>query len=87
MSDASIKKANGAARPIKSKRDYTGASTVVEKISNQADRESAAEKRLQSLINEMDKFDSEEDDDPDVSADGSYSGPGRRWSDESSGTD
>ncbi|HEX7811573.1 MAG TPA: hypothetical protein VF460_06660 [Burkholderiales bacterium] len=83
MSDGSTRKLNGAARPIKTRRDYKGAETVVRKISDQADRESAAEKRLQSLIKEMDKFDAVEDEDPDLSSDGGYSGPRRRWSDES----
>lgn len=83
MSAESTKKLNGAARPIKTRRDYKGAATVVRKISDQADRESAAEKRLQSLIKEMDKFDEVEDEDPDLSSDGGYSGPRRRWSDES----
>jgi hypothetical protein len=83
MSAAGTKKLNGAARPIKTRRDYKGAQTVVKKISDQADRESAAEKRLQSLIKEMDRFDSEEDEDPDMSPEGGYSGPRRRWSDDS----
>lgn len=83
MSEANTKKLNGAARPIKTKRDYKGAETVVRKISDQAERESAAEKRLQSLIKEMDKFDAEEDEDADASSEGDYSGPRRRWSDDS----
>jgi hypothetical protein len=83
MSEASTKKLNGAARPIKTRRDYKGAEKVVKKISDQPDRESAAEKRLQSLIKEMDKFDTEEDEDSDLSSEGDYSGPRRRWSDES----
>lgn len=82
MSDGSTRKTNGASRPIKTRRDYKGAETVVRKISGQAERESAAEKRLQSLIKEMDRFDTEEED-SDLSPDGGYSGPLRRWSDES----
>ena len=83
MSVGSGKKANGAARPIKTRRDYKGAATVVKQISDKAERESAAEKRLQSLIKEMERFDSEEDD-GDGSSDAGYSGPRRRWSDDSS---
>jgi len=79
------RKANGAARPIRTRRDYKGAAKIVDNISSQADRESAAEKRLQSLIKEMEKFDGEEDEDSDLSA--GYSGPRRRWSDDSSDTD
>lgn len=80
---AGSRKANGTARPIKTRRDYKGAQTVVKKISDQPDRESAAEKRLQSLIKEMDRFDADEDDDADLSSEGGYSGPRRRWSDDS----
>lgn len=83
MSDGSTKKLNGASRPIKTSRDYKGAETVVKKISGHAERESVAEKRLQSLIKEMDRFDTEEGEDSDLSPDGGYSGPRRRWSDES----
>ena len=83
MSASSTKKLNGAARPIKTRRDYKGAETVVKKISDQANRDSAAEKRLQSLISEMDRFESEDDDDADLSPGGGYSGPRRRWSDDS----
>ncbi len=83
MSDGNTKKLNGAARPIMTSRDYKGAETVVKKISDQAERESAAEKRLQSLIKEMDRFDSEDDGDSDISPEGGYSGPRRRWSDDS----
>ena len=78
------KKANGAVRPIKTRRDYKGAESVVKKISEQAERESAAEKRLQSLIKEMERFDGDGDDDADSSSESGYAGPRRRWSDESS---
>jgi hypothetical protein len=78
------KKATGAVRPIRTRRDYRGAESVVKKISGQADRESAAEKRLQSLIKEMERFDGDGEDDGDASSDGGYAGPRRRWSDESS---
>jgi len=78
------KKVNGRARPIRTKRDYEGASTVVKRLSNQADRDSAAELRLQSLLRQMDEFDDVEDD---LAGDNpeDYSGPRRRWSDSESG--
>ncbi|HEX4986416.1 MAG TPA: hypothetical protein VFV71_10170 [Burkholderiales bacterium] len=75
-------KPNGAARPIKTKKDYTGAASVIEKISGQSERESVAEKRLQSLLKEMEKFDGDGEDDGEMS-DSGYAGPRRRWSDES----
>lgn len=80
------RKVNGRARPIKTKRDYEGASTVVKRLSNQSDRDSAAELRLQSLLRQMDEFDDLEED---ISADSpeDYSGPRRRWSDNGSSDD
>jgi hypothetical protein len=78
------RKVNGRARPIRTKRDYEGASKVIKHLSGQADRDSAAELRLQSLLRQMDEFDDLEDD---VTADDpeDYSGPRRRWSDDGSG--
>jgi len=77
------RKTNGAVRPIRTRRDYKGAESIVKTISGQAERESAAEKRLQSLIKEMERFDGVEDEDADASSDDGYSGPRRRWSDDS----
>jgi hypothetical protein len=77
---------NGPARPIKTKRDYEGASAVVKRLSGQGGRDSAAELRLQSLLHEMDKFDELEDEaSADLAGDDEYSGPRRRWSDDASG--
>ena len=87
MTRGSVNKPNGIARPIKTKKDYSGAASVVEKIADQQDRENAAEKRLQSLLKEMEKFDGDGDDADDESSDGDYAGPRRRWSDESTDTD
>ena len=75
-------------RPIKTKRDYEGASAVVKGISGQKDRDSAAELRLQSLLQELDKFDSQDDDvDEDSPEDYGHPELRRRWSDETSGSD
>lgn len=87
MSAGNSRKSNGAARPIRTRRDYQGAESVVRKISSQAERESAAEKRLQSLLREMEKFDSEDGDDEGLDMDGGYAGPMRRWSDDSPDTE
>jgi hypothetical protein len=86
MTKRKRKRANGYARPVKTKRDYEGVSAVVKRLSSQADRDSAAEERLQSLLRQMDQFDDLEDD---VTADNpeDYSGPRRRWSDNGSGDD
>ena len=79
------KKANGVIRPIKTKRDYEGASSVARRLSGQADRDSAAEMRLKALLKELDRFDEADDDlDSDLSGDYDYSGPRRRWSDDGS---
>lgn len=78
------RKANGVIRPIRNKRDYEGASNVAKRLSSQADRDSAAELRLQALLRELDRFDEAvEDADPDSADDLDYGGPRRRWSDES----
>jgi len=78
-------RANGFARPVKTRRDYESAAAVAKRLSNQSDRDSAAERRLQSLLKELDQYEDLEDeltDDPD---DLSYSGPHRRWTDNGSG--
>jgi hypothetical protein len=82
-----VGKQNGMVRPIKTKKDYSGAASVIEKIAGQPDRETVAEKRLQSLLKEMEKFDDEDDDSADPTSEGGYAGPLRRWSDESTDTD
>lgn len=84
MSRISPAKPNGHARPIKTERDFKGAVTVVRTIVTQPARESAAEKRLQSLIREMEKFDAADDDDaPAIPEEDSDCVPQRRWSDDS----
>ena len=77
------------ARPIKTRRDFEGASAVVKHISGQSGRDSAAELRLQSLLRELDRFDAAEDDaGADSAEDYESAGPRRRWSDdEGSGPD
>ena len=87
MTRGGTSKLNGVARPIKTKKDYSGAESVIKKIAGQPDRETVAEKRLQSLLKEMEKFDGDGDDDDEESSGGGYAGPLRRWSDESGDTD
>jgi hypothetical protein len=88
MTKRGRRRANGRARPIKTKRDYERASTLVKRLSGQTGVDSTAELRLQSLLRELDKFDGPEEDasenDPE---DYDYSGPRRRWSDDASGGD
>jgi len=77
------RKPNGSARPIKTKRDCTGASALVKRLSGQTERDSAAELRLQALLQEMDKFEEiEEDASADSPEEYDYPGPRRRWSDD-----
>ncbi|MGB5081709.1 MAG: hypothetical protein WBO23_13310 [Burkholderiales bacterium] len=79
------KRANGVIRPIKTRRDYEGASSVVKRLSGQAGRDSKAEQRLQALLKELDRFDEEVDDlGADNAGDYEYAGPRRRWSDDGS---
>jgi hypothetical protein len=83
MSRIGPAKPNGHARPIKTERDFKSAVSVVRTIVGQPDRESTAEKRLQSLIREMEKFDAADDDDtPAVPEEDSHGRPQRRWSDD-----
>ncbi len=74
---------NTAARPISTRRDYERVSVVIGRLSDQNDKDSAAELRLQALLREMDKFDAE---DEAASEDSfgvyEYTGPRRRWSDD-----
>jgi hypothetical protein len=77
-------KANGFARPVRTKRDFENVSAVVKRLSNQSDRDSAAERRLQSLLKELDQYDDLEDEVADDESDLRYSGPRRRWSDNGS---
>ena len=77
-------RANGFARPVKTRRDYENASAVAKRLSSQADRDSAAERRLQSLLKELDEYEDLGDEDPDDEEDLRYSGPRRRWTDNGS---
>ena len=75
---------NGVARPIRTKRDYAQAADVVNKLTEQLERESTAELRLQALIHEMERYDDMDDFDydEDFSFEDEYDGPLRRWSDD-----
>lgn len=78
-------RANGLARPIRTKRDFEGARVLVKQMSAKADRVSSAEPRLQSLLKELDRFDDAYDEvDSDLSDEAGWPGPRRRWSDDSS---
>jgi len=75
----------GAARPIKSKRDYVQAAKIVNELTEQLERETAAELRLQALVHEMEQYDDDIgdfDSDEDFSFEDEYDGPMRRWSDD-----
>lgn len=84
MTKRDRKKANGRARPIRTKRDYAGASALAKRLASQAERDSTAELRLQSLLLEMDKYEEieEEDASADLPEEYDHSGPRRRWSDD-----
>ncbi|HYA46793.1 MAG TPA: hypothetical protein VEF92_04500 [Burkholderiales bacterium] len=77
------RRANGRARPIKTKRDYEGASSVAKQLSGRADRDSVAELRLKALLHELDKYEDSEED-AEVPGGEDYLGPRRRWSDDAS---
>jgi hypothetical protein len=77
-------RANGFARPVRTRRDFENASAVAKRLSSQADRDSAAERRLQSLLKELDQYEDLGEEDPDEDEDLRYSGPRRRWTDNGS---
>ena len=77
-------RANGFARPVTTKRDYENAAAVAKRLAKQSDRDSAAERRLQSLLKELERFDELEDEGEDPDEPSSYEGPHRRWSDNGS---
>ena len=81
---AKRKKGNGLARPVKTKRDYEEASAIAKRLSNQSDRDSAAERRLQALLKELENYDELEDEESEDPSDLNYAGPRRRWTDNGS---
>ena len=87
MTPSRANKLSRATRPIKTKKDYSGAASVAETMSRQPDRETSAEERLQALLREMDNFDGDDIDAEDGASVNGYSGPLRRWSDKSIDTD
>ena len=80
--------ARAHARRVKTARDRKRASAIAKKMLKQAKREPAAERRLQALLHEIEKFDREDGvedySDPVEDVDGL---PRRRWSDEASDTE
>ena len=75
--------AKAFARPIKTERDYKGAASVANKIRKQPECEPAAERRLQALIDAMEKFDDQDDDEGSSDAtEDIYGLPRRRWLDD-----
>jgi hypothetical protein len=81
------RKPDGPARPIRTKRDFERAATVAKRLSGEKGLDSTAELRLQSLLRELDKFDSPEEDADEHNPGEDYSGPRRRWSDDASGSE
>lgn len=71
------------ARPIRTARDHKHASTIADRMLKQTRREPDAGRRLQALLEEIEKFDGAEDledpGDPVEDVDGLHR---RRWSDD-----
>ena len=75
-------------RPIKTRRDYEGASALVERMSGEKGKDSAAELRMQALLKELDKYEEpEQEEGEEGSGEYDYSGPRRRWSDDGPGSE
>jgi hypothetical protein len=81
--------AKALARSIKTKRDYHGATSVANKTREQPAQEPESERRLQALLDEIEKFDDMQDEDDNFGDAGedAESLPRRRWSDELSDGD
>ena len=76
--------ARALARPIKTARDHKNASVIASKA-KQAEGEPVAETRLKALLDALDKYDGEdEEDDFNDSAEDLDGLPRRRWSDDAS---
>ena len=70
------------ARAIRTKRDYKAAASIAGKA-KQAEGEPAAERRLQALLSEIDKFDNDTEDELEAdAAEEVESEFRRRWSDD-----
>ena len=78
--------AKSHARPIKTERDHKSAALVADEIrKQQPGHEPDAERRLQALIEAMEKFDDEGGDEDSSDATEDIDGlPRRRWSDDAS---
>jgi hypothetical protein len=84
MTKRNPKRPNGHVRPIRTKRDFDGAAAVVKSLSTRSDRDSLAERRMQALLHELERYDEIEDEaEADSALEEGYPGPRRRWSDES----
>ena len=82
MSPVAKREAKKPARKIKTRRDYAAASGVAKKLAAQSERDNVAEKRLQSLLHELDAFDGSEEEAIEDTDDGVDAGLRRRWSDD-----
>jgi hypothetical protein len=82
MSPVAKRAVKKPARKIKTRRDFTAASAVAKKLAAQGERDNVAEKRLQSLLHELDRFDGSDEEAIEDSDDGVDAGVRRRWSDE-----
>jgi antitoxin component HigA of HigAB toxin-antitoxin module len=78
------KRKQALTRPIRNKRDLEAAMSVTQRLLAQPNRDTAAELRLKALLREMDRYEeTEKTVDEDLSDAADYSGPNRRWSDDS----
>jgi len=77
--------AKARARPIKTQQDYRRALSAAKKTIQESRNESAEESRLQALLDELERFDEDDDDDISPDAAENFDGvPRRRWSDDPS---
>ena len=84
MRRGGINHPNRAAPSIKAKK---AAPAVRKSTSDRPDADTDAEKRLQSLLKEMEKIDQDGEDSEEEYPDADFGGPGQRFSDDTRGTD
>jgi hypothetical protein len=82
------KQTQHSVRPVKTRRHFDGVTVVVKALADKSERDLAAERRMQRMLEELDKFDQPEDDaDANAFSVDDDPRPGPRWSDDLSGSE
>ena len=75
-------------QPVKAKRNFDGVAAAGKGFTDKSERDLAAERRLQRMLEELEQFDQSEDDaEANIFSAGDDPRPAQRWSDETSGSE